>query len=141
MPLILWGYPRGGGVKAKGGRDSLYAVDYAARVACELGADVVKLNVPVFKDADLPNQPAPYNQLRLDVKAAVSKVVESAGRVPVIIAGGSRISDEDLLLKAEACLEAGASGLIFGRNIWQRKFPDALVMVRRIHEVLARFGR
>ena len=46
MPLIIWGYPRGSAVKAKGRIDSLYAVDYAARVACEIGADIVKLNEP-----------------------------------------------------------------------------------------------
>ena len=46
MPLIMWAYPRGKHMEAKGGRDSLYAVDYAARVAQELGADVVKVNYP-----------------------------------------------------------------------------------------------
>ena len=46
MPLIVWSYPRGGAIEQKGGRDSLYAVDYAARVALEMGADIVKLNIP-----------------------------------------------------------------------------------------------
>jgi class I fructose-bisphosphate aldolase len=46
MPLIVWAYPRGTAVAAKGGKDSLYAVDYAARTASELGADVVKVNFP-----------------------------------------------------------------------------------------------
>ena len=41
MPLIVWSYPRGAAVDAKGGRDSFYAVDYAARTASELGADLV----------------------------------------------------------------------------------------------------
>ena len=36
MPLVVWAYPRGAAIKAKGGIDSLYAVDYAARVACEM---------------------------------------------------------------------------------------------------------
>jgi class I fructose-bisphosphate aldolase len=45
MPIIAWSYPRGEAIEAKGGRDSLYAVDYAARVACELGADIVKLTL------------------------------------------------------------------------------------------------
>jgi class I fructose-bisphosphate aldolase len=46
MPLIVWAYPRGAAIAAKGGNDSFYAVDYAARVASELGADVVKVNFP-----------------------------------------------------------------------------------------------
>src|SRR6185312_5793723 len=44
MPLIVWAYPRGAAVEAKGGKDSFYAVDYAARTAAELGADMVKVN-------------------------------------------------------------------------------------------------
>ncbi len=46
MPLIVWFYPRGAAIKAKGGRDSFYAVDHAARTASELGADLVKVNFP-----------------------------------------------------------------------------------------------
>ncbi|HTW56211.1 MAG TPA: hypothetical protein VMG36_07235, partial [Thermoplasmata archaeon] len=46
MPVIVWAYPRGEAIAKKGGKESLYAVDYAARVALELGADVVKVNYP-----------------------------------------------------------------------------------------------
>ena len=46
MPLIVWAYPRGTAIDAKGGKESFYAVDYAARTASELGADVVKVNFP-----------------------------------------------------------------------------------------------
>jgi len=46
MPLIVWSYPRGAAIDAKGGKDSFYAVDYAARTASELGADMVKVNFP-----------------------------------------------------------------------------------------------
>jgi class I fructose-bisphosphate aldolase len=46
MPLIVWAYPRGSAIEAKGGKNSFYAVDYAARTASELGADIVKVNFP-----------------------------------------------------------------------------------------------
>src|SRR5919106_95781 len=46
MPLVVWSYPRGRDIETKGGRDSFYAIDYAARLAMEMGADVVKLNFP-----------------------------------------------------------------------------------------------
>src|ERR687886_1129230 len=46
LPLVVWSYPRGSAVDAKGGKDSFYAVDYAARTASEIGADVVKVNFP-----------------------------------------------------------------------------------------------
>ena len=57
MPLIIWAYPRGSEIEKKGGRDSFYAIDYGARMAMEMGADVVKLNMPKIdpeKDKDAP---------------------------------------------------------------------------------------
>jgi len=145
MPLIVWSYPRGSAVEAKGGRDSIYAVDYAARLANELGADIVKLNVPKFRDPRNADSPAPYRKLyeewkELDedeaYRLAVEKVVASAGRTMVLFSGGSKLSDEDLLLKARICMEAGATGLIFGRNMWQRPFEEGLAITRKVKEIL-----
>ena len=134
MPLIVWAYPRGAAIKAKGGQDSLYAVDYAARVACEMGADIVKLNVPSAEAND--KQPKPYNTMHLSEEDALRKVVKSAGRTLVLISGGSKVSDDDLIHKAQLGMEAGVTGLIFGRNMWQRKHDGALAITGRIHEML-----
>lgn len=148
MPVIVWSYPRGAAVEAKGGRNSIYAVDYAARVANELGADIVKLNVPTFRDPRNLETPRVYAQLyeawqELDedeaYRLAVEKVVTSAGRTLVLFSGGSKISDEDLLLKARLCMGAGATGLIFGRNMWQRPFVDGLAITRQIRRLLLSF--
>jgi len=138
MPLIIWAYPRGEAINKKGGRDSLYAVDYAARVANELGADVVKLNVPKFEDPRNAESPKPYDTLykEMDYASAVGKVIASAGRTMVLFSGGSKISDEDLLEKARICMEQGATGLIFGRNMWQRPFEKGLAMTARIKEMM-----
>jgi class I fructose-bisphosphate aldolase len=138
MPLIVWAYPRGKAVKEKGGQDSLYAVDYAARVACEMGADIVKLNVPKVTDSD--KQPKPYPTEQLPEEAAIHKVVRSAGRTLVLISGGSKISDEDLIHKARIAMDAGVTGLIFGRNVWQRRFDQAMAVTQRIHEMLKGYG-
>lgn len=138
MPLIIWSYPRGEAIGKKGGRDSLYAVDYAARVADELGADVVKLNVPKFEDPKNAESPKPYNTFYkdMDYASAVAKVVASAGKTMVLFSGGSKISDEDLLEKARICMEQGATGLIFGRNMWQRPFQEGLAMTAKIKEMM-----
>ncbi len=136
LPLIVWSYPRGKAIEKKGGRDSLYAVDYAARVANELGADVVKLNVPDTDPAKKADQPSPYDSMDLDYAQRVRKVVKSAGKTLVIFSGGSKISDADILKKARICMENGATGLIFGRNIWQRHWDDALKMTSKIKTLL-----
>ncbi len=145
MPLIVWSYPRGSAIVNRGGRDTIYAVDYAARVANELGADIVKLNVPKFKDSGNESSPVPYKKLYDEWKAlddyrayklAVEKIVASAGRTLVLFSGGSKISDDDLLRKARICMEAGATGLIFGRNMWQRPFEEGLRITREIKKIL-----
>jgi class I fructose-bisphosphate aldolase len=145
MPLIVWSYPRGSAVEDRGGRNSIYAVDYAARVANELGADVVKLNVPKFRDPGNADSPAPYRQLyerwkELDedeaYRLAVEKVVASAGKTMVLFSGGSQVGDKDLLQKARICMASGATGLIFGRNMWQRSFEEGLEITHRIQKIL-----
>ncbi|UCC63920.1 MAG: fructose-bisphosphate aldolase [Anaerolineae bacterium] len=138
MPLVVWSYPRGEAIEKKGGRDSVYAVDYAARVANELGADVVKLNVPRFEDPRNEESPKPYNTFykELDYASAVRKVVESAGKTMVLFSGGSKIGDKDLLEKARICMEQGATGLIFGRNMWQRPFDEGLSITRKVFDIM-----
>jgi class I fructose-bisphosphate aldolase len=140
MPVIVWSYPRGEAIEAKGGRDSLYAVDYAARVASELGADVVKVNMPKINPEKDAAAPKPYNTLHLSREEATRMVVESAGRALVLFSGGEMESDEDLLEKARIAMDAGATGLIFGRNVWQRSHDEALAMSRRFHELMKHYG-
>lgn len=140
MPLIVWSYPRGSAVEEKGGRDSLYAVDYAARAACELGADLVKLNLPKVDPSRNGDSPKPYGQLGWSQDEAIRHVIESAGRTMVIISGGSKMGDEDLLDKARLVIENGATGLIFGRNMWQRPMEEALAMTAKIRALLEEFG-
>ncbi len=137
MPTIMWAYPRGKYIEEKGGKESLWAIDYAARVACELGADVVKVNIPKANPEKDAKAPKPYNTLHLNMEEAVRKVVRSAGKTMVLISGGSKIGDAELLDQVKAVFRAGVTGLIFGRNIWQRKFEDAMSMTKKIREVIA----
>src|SRR5262249_9173592 len=120
MPIIVWSYPRGEAVDAKGGKESPFAIEYAARVACELGADIVKVNMPANPGDKASASPKPYNTLPFDQVESMERVVKAAGRTPVLLSGGEKVSDDELFAKAEAALQAGATGFIFGRNVWQR---------------------
>lgn len=135
MPLIVWAYPRGSAIEAKGGKDSFYAVDYAARTAAEIGADVVKLNFP--KPRKTEHVRDEYAREFTD-QQAVEAVVRSAARTLVLISGGSKASDEAMLTKAQLSMDAGATGLIFGRNVWQREHEESLKLVARLRDVLDR---
>ncbi len=140
MPMIVWAYPRGDGVAKRGGRESLYAVDYAARVALELGADVVKVNYPIRSEKDAESPP-PYNTLALSPEASFHKVVESAGRALVLVSGGEKVGDAELLEKVRSSMHAGATGIIFGRNLWQRPRAEALRLTRELHAILREYAQ
>jgi len=90
MPLIVWAYPRGEAVDAKGGKDSFYAVDYAARTASELGADIVKVNFP--HPDKRTGVPSAYDR-EFTPQQAIDAVVRSANRTLVLISGGEKAGD------------------------------------------------
>ncbi|MEK7386961.1 MAG: fructose-bisphosphate aldolase, partial [candidate division NC10 bacterium] len=132
MPLIMWAYPRGKYMEAKGGRDSLYAVDYAARIAQELGADVVKVNYPKVDEEKRAQYPKEYRDLKFSKLEMLERIVASAGRTLTLMSGGSKRSDEELFEDVRVALEAGVTGFIFGRNMWQRRFGEALEVAGKI---------
>ncbi len=136
MPLIVWSYPRGSFVDSKGGKDSFYAVDYAARTASELGADLVKVNFPHPEK----QSGVPQDYLRdTSPQHAIDAVVRSAGRTLLLVSGGERAGDEAMLEKARQSMEAGATGLIFGRNVWQRSHQESLRFAEQLQEILAKY--
>lgn len=139
MPLIVWSYPRGKAVEEKGGRDSLYAVDYAARVAMEMGADVVKINLPKAHKEN-SKRPDKYAELEAERSEMTQRVVASAQRCLVLFSGGSYRDDDQFLSDVEMGMQAGATGLIAGRNMWQRPRAEAIPMIERVRTLLERFA-
>jgi len=106
VPVILESLPKGLGQPEA---YSVANVSFAARLAAELGADVVKVPYPTNGTVD-------------DFK----RIVESTF-VPVIILGGAAMNDDAGLLKmAEDAMTAGAAGIAIGRNVWQHPNPGAI---------------
>jgi class I fructose-bisphosphate aldolase len=136
MPLIVWSYPRGAAIDAKGGKDSFYAVDYAARTASELGADMVKVNFP--QPGKREGVPEAYRG-EFSPQQAIESVVRSAGRSLLLVSGGEHAGQEAMLEKARESMEAGATGLIFGRNVFQRSHDESLRFVAQLKEILAKY--
>jgi fructose-bisphosphate aldolase/2-amino-3,7-dideoxy-D-threo-hept-6-ulosonate synthase len=77
------------------------------RLCAELGADIVKTNWPGDPDA-------------------FAKLVEAANGIPVVLAGGSRLEDQELLWRMQVAVEAGAIGCSVGRNIFMHHSPEAI---------------
>ena len=57
----------------------------------------------------------------------------------LLVSGGERAGDEAMLEKARQSMEAGATGLIFGRNVWQREHDESLRFAARLTEILAKY--
>lgn len=77
------------------------------RLCGELGADVIKTNWP-------------------GDETSFRRLVESANGIPVVLAGGSRLSDQELLGRMELAMTAGAVGCSVGRNIFMHRSPEAI---------------
>ena len=84
----------------------------SVRLCAELGADVVKTNWPGSEDE-------------------FGRLVEAATGLPVVLAGGSRITDEELLSRQEVAMRAGAVGCSVGRNIFMHDRPEAITRALR----------
>jgi DhnA family fructose-bisphosphate aldolase class Ia len=87
-----------------------YGFDYLARnvrLCSELGADIVKTNWPGSGEA-------------------FGRLVEATAGVPVVLAGGSRVEDRELLERMQAAIAAGGIGCSVGRNIFMHRDPEAI---------------
>ena len=81
---------------------------------------------------------APYDAM-YSSQQAIDAVVRSANRTLVLVSGGAKAGDEAMLEKARQSMEAGGTGLIFGRNVWQRDYDESLRFVDRLKEILAKY--
>jgi fructose-bisphosphate aldolase, class I len=65
---------------------------------------------------------------------------EFAGRTLVLFSGGEMQGEGSVIDKARIGMESGATGLIFGRNIWQRPFDEALALANQILDMMRDYG-
>ena len=87
------------------------------RQAVELGADIIK--------ADPTDDVTEYHQ-----------VIEIAGRIPVLVRGGGKAPDQEVLQRTEALIQQGAAGIVYGRNVIQHRHPAGMTraLLAIVHE-------
>lgn len=113
-PLVFRPNSEAGGYMVNG---DLTAITYLVRQAVELGADIIK--------ADPTDDISVYH-----------KVVEAASGIPVLVRGGGRVSDEEILTRTQGLLEQGAAGIVYGRNVIQHPSPRGITraLMSMVHE-------
>ncbi len=135
LAVVVWSYPRGGEL-SKEGETGLDVVAYAAQIAAQLGAHVIKVKLPsahlevdaarkVYEAENIPRE-------TLDER--VRHVVQSAfnGRRIVIFSGGGKKGDEAVFDQARAIRDGGGFGSIIGRNSFQRPKTEAVQFLQTI---------
>ena len=90
-------------------------IAHACRIAVEVGADLIKTNYTGNTES-------------------FKRVIYSAGDVPVVIAGGSMVSEEDAILNVVGAMDAGAAGVCLGRNFFYRN--DLLTFYNKVNDII-----
>jgi len=113
-PLVFQGNQKTGGYMVDGDIEKILPL---VRQAVELGADIIK--------ADPTDDPKIYSQ-----------VVQTAGRIPVLVRGGGKANDRDVLDRTEQLIAQGAAGIVYGRNVIQHPNPAGMVraLMAVVHE-------
>jgi fructose-bisphosphate aldolase, class I len=107
MPLMVEPLAMKPGDRGYGVDGDVEKIVPLVRQAVELGADVIK--------ADPTDDPEDY-----------PRVVQAAGKRPVLVRGGGRVSDDEILRRTSAIMQQGAAGIVYGRNVVQHDNPGAM---------------
>jgi fructose-bisphosphate aldolase, class I len=129
LVVVVWSYPRGSGL-SKDGETAADVTAYAAHIAAQLGAHVIKVKLPT---AHLEQAAARkvYEKERVPLGTLaerVGHVVQAAfaGRRIVIFSGGAADTDQTVFDQVRAIRDGGGFGSIIGRNSFQRQRGDAV---------------
>ncbi len=135
LAVVVWSYPRGSGL-GKEGETALDVTAYAAHIAAQLGAHIIKVKLPTA----YVEQPAARKVYEKESVPAgtlaerVRHVVQAAfaGRRIVVFSGGAAERDEVVFEQVRAIRDGGGFGSIIGRNSFQRRKPEALAFLRTV---------
>jgi class I fructose-bisphosphate aldolase len=141
LAVVVWAYPRGSGLSTAG-ETSIDVCGYAAQIAAQLGAHVIKVKLP---SANIEQEAARkvYESERIPIATLAERVrhvmdCAFAGRRIVIFSGGAANFDDEALLDEIRAIHAGGGfGSILGRNSFQRPREKALKMLGEVMDIYA----
>lgn len=138
LAVVVWSYPRGSGI-SKEGETAIDIVAYAAQIACQLGAHIIKIKPPseFIEQAEAKKA---IEKAQIPTKTLSDRVRYCAqacfgGRRIVIFSGGAAKGTQDVLEEIKELARGGAFGSIVGRNAFQRPHDEAVQLLRQIMSV------
>lgn len=140
LAVVIWSYARGTNI-SKNGETAIDVISYAAHIACQLGAHIVKVKPPT---AHIEQEEAKkvYEAQHIRVASLedrIRHVVQSCfnGRRVVIFSGGEAKTAEDVLTEVKGIAAGGGFGSIMGRNAFQRPKKDAIKLLHGVMDAFA----
>ncbi len=138
LAVVLWSYPRGGNL-SKTGETAIDVTAYAAHLAAEMGAHIIKVKPPMA-DIEQDDARKVYEAEGIDVStlpARIAHVMQSAfnGRRLVVFSGGAAKDLDGVLEEIRQVRDGGGNGSIIGRNTFQRPRDEALSMLDTIIKI------
>jgi fructose-bisphosphate aldolase, class I len=139
LAVIVWSYPRGGAL-SKEGETALDVTAYAAQIAAQVGAHVIKVKLP-SAFLEQPEAKKVYEKLNVARETQAERVrhiIQAAfnGRRIVIFSGGAKKeNDEAIFDEMRAIRDGGGFGSIMGRNVFQRSKPEALALLDKVMKI------
>jgi class I fructose-bisphosphate aldolase len=140
LAVVVWSYPRGSGLD-KAGETAIDVCGYAAQIAAQLGAHIIKVKLPTSHIAQEAARKV-YEKEKVPIESLADRVrhvVQCAfnGRRIVIFSGGPSETDDKILAEVRGIRDGGGFGSIIGRNSFQRKKADALRLLDTIMKIYA----
>lgn len=140
LVVVVWSYPRGSGLTTKG-ETAIDVVAYAAQIAAQLGAHIIKVKLPTDHIEQAAAKKV-YEAHQIPIKTLADRVhhvVQSAfdGRRIVVFSGGIKEEDEAFFSQVRAIRDGGGFGSIIGRNTFQRPKPEALRFLATVMKIYA----
>lgn len=140
LVIVIWSYPRGEQI-SKPGETAIDVVAYAAHVAAQLGAHIVKVKPP-SELVELEASKKSYADNGIKIRTLADRtrhVVHSTfnGKRIVIFSGGEAKSKDDILREVNELARGGAFGSIMGRNAFQRPKAEAIQLLKEVMEAFA----
>jgi class I fructose-bisphosphate aldolase len=135
LAVVVWSYPRGSGI-SKEGETAIDVSAYAAQIACQLGAHIVKIKAPTAH-IEQPEAKAVIEKAKIPVATLADRVkycVQSAfgGRRIVIFSGGATKGTDEVLEEIRQLHQGGSFGSIVGRNAFQRTHADGVSLLKQV---------
>ncbi len=140
LAVVIWSYPRGEQL-SKEGETAIDVIAYAAHIAAQLGAHIIKVKPPT-EHLEQAAAAKVYQEQGIKVSTLADRtrhIVQScfAGKRIVIFSGGEAKGTDDLLKEVGELAQGGAFGSIMGRNAFQRPKKEAIQLLHNVMEAFA----